>query len=300
MACTTMFCCARRTAEEALQGVTAHKDLQPGSVVEACYALPIYLEQLEGLGMMYRHSASPNATVEFSKEGADRHWMTVKARRHVQEGEEVTIDRCKAGSSAGNILEAAEEWVEAVDGVAPPEPRFCLNVLHVMQLFQQPLDDFRFTPLGGRPDARIEVRHSPVEGLGVFATDRILAGEVVDVCPVLILGADEVPGVLNNYAFEGPAESLARMPLGAATIINHSENFNVLWQLSGQSPLILFWLAIRTIEVGEELFHHYGDEYWEADGIKPRELNPDGGDYLFVRLANIGRKVALQAKRVQL
>ena len=51
------------------------------------------------------------------------------------------------------------------------------------------------------------------------------------------------------------------MPLGFGVIYNHSDFYNIRWRKIGDR-LIEFY-SIKDIEVGEELCHHYGENYWK-------------------------------------
>lgn len=109
---------------------------------------------------------------------------------------------------------------------------------------------------------KIEVRKSDLEGLGVFALTKIEKDEVVAIKAGHIISSDELPEItssVGDYALQihdglylGPR---SRSELERMTIfINHSCNPNV--GFLGQ----IVYVALRTIEPGEELCHDYAME----------------------------------------
>ena len=117
---------------------------------------------------------------------------------------------------------------------------------------------------------KIEFKTSPVHGLGVFATEKILKGEVIEKCPVLSLPINkgEVTSLLIDYRFNWPSGSEWEeqvVPLGYASLYNHSSTPNAYWYSVYEERVFLF-IASNDIEVGEEIFIYYGDENYWNDG----------------------------------
>lgn len=141
---------------------------------------------------------------------------------------------------------------------------------------------------------------SPLHGFGVFAARHVYAGEVVEVCPVIVAEDDEVPSygstmgefshALCDYNFHAQlrGRKLVCLPVGFGVLYNHSYEPNVrnVWACSeaggadaevvGDAPRIpptlqfaFAWVALRDIEKGEELFYDYGEGYWESRGLFP-------------------------------
>jgi SET domain-containing protein len=119
---------------------------------------------------------------------------------------------------------------------------------------------------------KIEYRKSPIHGLGVFAIDRILKGEVIEKAPVLSLPIEkgEITSLLIDYRFNWPSGSEWEeqvIPLGYASLYNHSDDPNAYWY-SVYDERIFQFVASRDIEVGEEIFTYYGDvNYWNDGRI---------------------------------
>jgi len=81
---------------------------------------------------------------------------------------------------------------------------------------------------------KIYVGKSPIHGLGVFASEKILTGELIEECPILSL----------------------------PSLYNHSESPNAYW-FSNYEKRTFSFVSSRDIEPGEEIFVWYGDvNYW--------------------------------------
>lgn len=112
-------------------------------------------------------------------------------------------------------------------------------------------------------NAGIEVRDSSIADRGVFANKYFTKGSVVEICPCLKDKDRNFKGILADYVFMYDDEH-SILPLGYCAILNHSETPNVMWQLHPMKNDMMQLIAIRDIIPGEELFHDYGDEYWDG------------------------------------
>jgi len=106
---------------------------------------------------------------------------------------------------------------------------------------------------------KIYVDDSPVHGRGVFASERIKSGEILEECHYIKVPQGMVyPEILNEHFFSWPkgGEGLA-ICLGYGSIFNHSDHENNAdWQTDTLKNKIIFF-AIRDIEIGEEIFTNY-------------------------------------------
>lgn len=106
---------------------------------------------------------------------------------------------------------------------------------------------------------KIFVDDSPVHGRGVFASDKIKKGEIIEECHYIPVPRDfTYPHILNEYFFSWPkgGEDLV-ICLGYGSIINHSDyDFNSDWETDTRKNKIIFF-ATRNIEIGEEIFTNY-------------------------------------------
>ena len=99
-------------------------------------------------------------------------------------------------------------------------------------------------------------------GYGVFTNEFIQSGSIVETSYCVPVNA----GVnWSDYKFVGKGSSLY-MPLGFSTIYNHSDNPNIRWRIIGDRLMEFF--SIRDINVGDELCHSYGEQYWKNRGRK--------------------------------
>ncbi|KAF2100643.1 SET domain-containing protein [Rhizodiscina lignyota] len=128
------------------------------------------------------------------------------------------------------------------------------------------------------------------KGRGIFATARIPAGTVIDVCPVLVLGVEEnrehiEKTSLYHYTYnwpiktrDGKTEKLQAVIFGLGSMFNHSREQNVAWTRD-IDHLIITYRALRDIEVGEELCISYGDHltFVDADAhTQDKDVAEDG------------------------
>lgn len=121
-----------------------------------------------------------------------------------------------------------------------------------------------------QPPKKLYVSNSPIHGLGVFASEFIMSGEVVEVCPILDLKIpkDKVSDVLLDYRFNWPQGidwDKQVMPFGWAAIYNHSNTPNTLWRSNISNQTFEFY-AVKDINPDEELLVYYGDVNYWSDG----------------------------------
>jgi uncharacterized protein len=107
----------------------------------------------------------------------------------------------------------------------------------------------------------ISVRLLERKGRGVFAERRLAKGEVIEKCPVVVIPVDQVnqihATVLTNYVYPwGEKEDEAALPLGFGVLYNHSYSPNADW-FQDLDALVLSFVALRDIEVGEEITVNY-------------------------------------------
>lgn len=123
---------------------------------------------------------------------------------------------------------------------------------------------------------KIEIKSSPIHGLGVFATDLINAGEIIEECPVITITNVEatISNILIRYRFLYPVKDPKEqcIPLGYGCIYNHSDNNNATW-VDGKYRMFNF-VAIRDILPGEEICTRYGGEDYWRNQEKASSLHP--------------------------
>lgn len=106
---------------------------------------------------------------------------------------------------------------------------------------------------------KIYVDDSSVHGRGVFCSEAIKHGEILEECHFFKVPSDiEYPQELHDHFFTWPkrGEGLC-VCLGFGSIFNHSETgFNADWETDTQKNKIIFF-SLREIQPGEEIFTNY-------------------------------------------
>ncbi len=102
-------------------------------------------------------------------------------------------------------------------------------------------------------------------GRGVFTSEDIVAGTVVEVAPVIIMSSKERKlldqTLLHNYIFEwGDKKDRCCMALGYLPIYNHSYTSNCEYEMDFEQEQISI-KAVRNIKAGEELFINYNGDW---------------------------------------
>jgi len=113
------------------------------------------------------------------------------------------------------------------------------------------------------PPLKIYLKDSPLHNLGVFSSQKIEKGEVIDVCPFLSFpqSSNERIPVFSNYAFCYPRSenwTTHALVLGYGSYYNHSDTPSVEWDTNEDDRTFIFF-ALRDINEGEELFINYGN-----------------------------------------
>jgi SET domain-containing protein len=107
-------------------------------------------------------------------------------------------------------------------------------------------------------------------GRGVFTRERIPAGIVVEISPVIVMSSEDRQyldkTLLHDYIFEwGPLKDKCCMALGLIPIYNHSYKSNCEYFMDFDEDSI-FVKTVRVIEKGEELTINYNGDW--NDGKK--------------------------------
>lgn len=115
---------------------------------------------------------------------------------------------------------------------------------------------------------KVEVKESPIHGMGVFAIEEIKAGEIIEECHLITLPfkPGEQSFFLADFKFNYPAEGIVEeyvLPLGNGCIYNHSDTNNAYWRNHPTYKAFQF-IATKNIKVGEEICTYYGGKgYWD-------------------------------------
>jgi uncharacterized protein len=112
------------------------------------------------------------------------------------------------------------------------------------------------------------INQSEQKGRGVFTSERIPAGIVIEVSPVIVLPGKDRPHLdqtlLHDYIFEwGSNRESCCMALGYIPMYNHSYRSNCEYFMDFDDATILI-KTVRMIEKGEELTINYNGD-WNDD-----------------------------------
>jgi SET domain-containing protein len=111
----------------------------------------------------------------------------------------------------------------------------------------------------------LHILPSGKRGSGVFTSQLIAKGTVIEIAPVILMGAaDRVfldQTLLHDYIFEwGTDKSQCCMALGYVPIYNHSYKSNCIYEMDYQHNQISI-IAVSNINKGEELFINYNGDW---------------------------------------
>jgi len=105
------------------------------------------------------------------------------------------------------------------------------------------------------------------KGRGIFAGIKFDIGDMIEICPVLILSENERSIIhktsLHNYYFVwGDNEKKAAIALGYGSLYNHSSDPNAQFTPSYEEGVI-YIESLKKIEIGDEILFNYIDLYSE-------------------------------------
>lgn len=111
---------------------------------------------------------------------------------------------------------------------------------------------------------KIIVYPSPLEGRGIMAIESIEPGELIEICPVIVIPHKDVEAIhktiLHDYYFLwGEQEELAAIALGYGSLYNHALLPNANYHMDFDTETIEI-IAIHQIEAGEEVTINYNGE----------------------------------------
>jgi len=121
------------------------------------------------------------------------------------------------------------------------------------------------------PPKKIHVKPSPVHGLGIFASEDIQEGELIEIAPIAVTRINNKqphewsPQDLMFFKYNGGwgswiSEDLTCVAFGYASLYNHRDKPNVEYKKDFEQGAIHFY-ATADIEAGEECFLFYYEDY---------------------------------------
>ncbi|MEO6731521.1 MAG: SET domain-containing protein-lysine N-methyltransferase [Ferruginibacter sp.] len=109
------------------------------------------------------------------------------------------------------------------------------------------------------------VEKTEAMGRGVFTNERIPAGVVIEISPVIVMNLQDRDyldrTLLHNYIFEwGKDKDKCCMALGLIPIYNHSYKSNCEYFMDYDDETIMV-KTVRVIEKGDELTINYNGDW---------------------------------------
>lgn len=97
-----------------------------------------------------------------------------------------------------------------------------------------------------------------ISGKGVFASENINKGEIIEVAPILILEFSDFIDTKWNLLFEYYfwLDDFVVLALGYGSLYNHSKNPNAEYKIKQKDKTITF-SAIKNIQKNEEILINY-------------------------------------------
>jgi SET domain-containing protein len=108
-------------------------------------------------------------------------------------------------------------------------------------------------------------------GRGIFTSENIEAGTLVEVSPVVVMNNEERKlldqTLLHDYIFEwGVSKDKCCLALGYVSIYNHSYRSNCEYEMDFELEQIIV-KAVHFIKAGEELFINYNGKWNDSKPV---------------------------------
>jgi uncharacterized protein len=103
---------------------------------------------------------------------------------------------------------------------------------------------------------KINIKKVPRKGRGVFASQNLQPGELIEVCELLIMDHSEAGPALEGYVYEYDKRRVA-LALGNGSLYNHADIPNAEYLFNKKSRL-LYIRAVKPILSGQEITIDYG------------------------------------------
>jgi SET domain-containing protein len=130
--------------------------------------------------------------------------------------------------------------------------------------------DDRSSPTWSVRRAKAVPRISPGRGRGLFAAERIRAGEIIDQACTVYIDAEQALALdkmlpLGDFYFQHPlSKDEGLMVLGLPSLCNHADdpNADVRFEEGGDLGWIAILHALQDIAEGEEITYRYRCPIW--------------------------------------
>ena len=107
----------------------------------------------------------------------------------------------------------------------------------------------------------VEIKATKKMGRGIFASQSIKKGEVIEIAPVIVLPEEQALPLnftdLSCYVFDWSKNRIA-LALGIISLVNHSSKKDNVDTKQNYKNNTIKLFAIKDIKKGEQLFLDYG------------------------------------------
>lgn len=116
------------------------------------------------------------------------------------------------------------------------------------------------------------IRTIPEKGRGVFTSEAIPKGSLIEICPILVLPKEQLTlihqSALHDYYFLwGEALDMPAIALGYGSLYNHSEEPNAEW-IADYSEDTMDVVACTDIPPGSEIcIHYHAHDDWKEQPL---------------------------------
>lgn len=105
------------------------------------------------------------------------------------------------------------------------------------------------------------IAESTDKGRGVFTAEALEPGDVIEICPVIVLPGHDLEAIHNTHLHDyyflwGENRSQCAIALGYGSLYNHNEQPNAEIELDFVEENIVF-KCLKNIQPGEEITIHY-------------------------------------------
>ena len=117
----------------------------------------------------------------------------------------------------------------------------------------------------------LSVGVTPDRGRGIFTSENIEAGTVIEISPVLVMSAEDRllldQTLLHDYIFEWDAgKNKCCMALGYVPLYNHSYKSNCEYEMDFDEALIKI-KTVHFVKAGDELFINYNGDWNDSKPV---------------------------------
>tara|TARA_Y100000590_G_scaffold391342_1_gene467865 strand:+ start:653 stop:1105 length:453 start_codon:yes stop_codon:yes gene_type:complete len=112
----------------------------------------------------------------------------------------------------------------------------------------------------------LQIKESNIKGIGrgLFAMRPYKKGQTIELCPTVEEEGDSTYSSINDYVFDSDVSGKTIIALGYCGLINESiDKQNCSWDINRDDTYIRMY-ATKDINVGDELYTSYGDDYWST------------------------------------